>query len=154
MQIETTRFIAATPDAVWQVLGEEFGDIAEWAGAVLESSVDGPVAEGTTRTCLIKAKRPFEVDERLVYFDRETRALTYRVTAGVPGMMKRLENAWTVQAQDGGSLVRTVVTLEVTWWALPMLPVLRSQLAKDMAGLTSHLETRVLAQPAPLSSVG
>lgn len=53
MDIRAEVVIAATPQAVWAVIGEQFGRIGEWASPIITSTLDGPPADGSTRLCQI-----------------------------------------------------------------------------------------------------
>ncbi|MEE8437543.1 MAG: SRPBCC family protein, partial [Candidatus Neomarinimicrobiota bacterium] len=83
MKITTTIEINAPASAVWDVLGERFADVSEWAESILKSSINGPLERGAVRTCDIKAVGPVaagQITEELTHFDRESFALTYNVT--------------------------------------------------------------------------
>ena len=115
MKIQTTLDIDAPASAVWHLLGEQFDDVAEWSATINKSSLDRPLGEGAVRTCDLKAFGPVpagQVTEELTRFDRGSRSLTYVVRSGVPGFMRFVENAWTVEALDE---IRSRVTSRATF---------------------------------------
>ena len=146
MLIETIHEIPAPPVAVWQVFGEGFGDIATWATVILKSQLNGPLAQGVVRTCEL-ASGP--ITEELTQFDRKGHALTYAIRSGLPGMVTRAENAWTIgSVGDTRTRVTSRVTLELTWWALILTPVVRKQFGDTIRGIMGQLESHVMAGAA------
>ncbi len=147
MKIKTTIEINATTAATWDVLGEQFAHVYEWAGSILKSSLDGPLDLGAVRTCDIKATGPVaagKITEEITHFDRESHSLTYNVTSGAPGLMKSIENAWSIETlSDDRCEVTSNATFELKWWALPMSPLMRISLVRALRSFTGELKARV-----------
>ena len=80
MRVKESLDISAPAPAVWQVLGEDFANISDWAGSVFTSSLDGDPGVGVTRTCTL-AKSQI-VKEEMVKFDRQSHALTCNISSG------------------------------------------------------------------------
>jgi uncharacterized protein YndB with AHSA1/START domain len=143
--IQRTRIIAARRQEVWDVLAD-FGAIGSWAGnvdhsCILSSGVDGaPV--GTTRR--VQVKRDTLV-ERIIEFD-PPHVLAYDIE-GLPRLLRRVINRWTLAASAGDS---SVVTLTSTVEIGPRPPqklaervvcrVMARQSDSMLAGLASRLE--------------
>ena len=92
--------INASAAAAWTVLGEQFGDIGQWAAPILGSWLDAEPGPGAVRTCQIAAFAPFaagEIKERLVQFDPVTMTLVYESAAGMPSFVRYAINSWPVQ---------------------------------------------------------
>ncbi|MEE6176851.1 SRPBCC family protein [Mycobacterium sp. 050134] len=106
--IQRSRRIAARPQKVWDVLGD-FGSISSWAGNVDHSCVlfsgpgGGPV--GTARR--VQVGRDALV-ERITEFD-PPRALAYEID-GLPRLLRRVTNRWTVEPGPGDSAVATLTS--------------------------------------------
>ena len=149
MKIQTALNIDAPASAVWQVLGEQFGDVANWSDAIEKSSLDRALGEGAVRTCDLKAFGPVpagKVTEELTQFDRGSQSLTYVVRSGVPKFMRFVENAWTVEAiDDSRSRVTSQARFDLAWWMLPLFPLLRIQLGRGLRSFVGQLETTVAA---------
>lgn len=147
MKIETTLDIDAPASAVWHVLGEQFGDVAEWSDAIRKSSLDRPLGKGAVRTCDLKAFGPVpagQITEELTQFDRGSRSLTYVVRSGVPRFMRFVENAWTVEAHnDRRSTVTSRATFHLAWWVLPLFPLFRIQLGRGLRSFVGELKKTV-----------
>jgi hypothetical protein len=93
------------------------------------------------RTCELKGG---PLTEELVLFDRGTRALTYAIRSGLPGMVKRAENAWTMEPLgEDRTRVTSRCTVDLAWWALPMTPMVRSQFGATLHGLCHELAAAV-----------
>ena len=160
MQIVTTHQIQAPAAEVWDVMAEQFADVAGWSSAVIESSLDGPLQAGSTRTCKL-APTPAGLDtiqERLTTFDRSQKKFGFDIVSGLPGMMKGVSSAWKIEA-DGPNRTRATntLTIEVKWWMRPMLPVIRKNFLKTIDIFVGEIE-KVAARQAktvtPMSAAG
>jgi len=147
MQITTSIEIKAPSSAAWDVLGEQFAEVSEWAKSILKSSLNGVLEAGAVRTCDLKAVGPVaagQVTEELTRFDRESHALTYSVRTGIPNVLKSIENAWTIESlSDDRCAVTSLVTFELKWWAIPIFPLLKISLKKTLQAFTEQLRRRV-----------
>ncbi|SOX54967.1 SRPBCC family protein, partial [Mycobacterium ahvazicum] len=143
--IQRTRTIAARPQEVWDVLAD-FGAIVSWAdnvdhSCILASGADGaPV--GTTRR--VQVKRDTLV-ERITEFD-PPHALAYDIE-GLPRLLRRVVNRWTLAAGSGDSTVVTLTTtVEIGPWPPQQLAervvcqVAARQSDSMLAGLANRLE--------------
>jgi hypothetical protein len=143
--IQRTRIIAARGQEVWDVLAD-FGAIGSWAdnvdhSCILSSGVDGAQV-GTTRR--VQVKRDTLV-ERIIEFD-PPHVLAYDIE-GLPRLLRRVTNRWTLAASAGDS---AVVTLTSTVEIGPRPPqklaervvcrVMARQSDSMLAGLANRLE--------------
>jgi Polyketide cyclase / dehydrase and lipid transport len=105
--IARSRTIAAGPKQAWDVLAD-FGSISSWADNIDHSCIlnHGSGAVGSTRRVQIGRNT---LIERITEFD-PTWALAYSVE-GLPKLLHRFANRWTLRAAQGGT---TVVTLTST----------------------------------------
>lgn len=144
MKVTTTHEIAAGVDDVWVVMGERFADIADWSTSVLESSLDGPLEAGSTRTCKL-APTPAGLDtiqETLTAFDRDRRMFGFDIVAGLPGFMRKLRSEWRLEeAGPGRTRAINTLTIEVKWYMSPMLPIIRSQFGRTIGLFMKEIES-------------
>lgn len=94
-RFEVTVDIAASPDAVWQVVGDPCG-VTRWYSAYVGCEVDGDM-----RT-LRRADGAVLV-ERLLERDEDRRRYSYTVLSGVP--LRSHHASFEVRAAEGGSRV-------------------------------------------------
>jgi len=130
--LDRSRVIAATPTQIWNVLAD-FGAVSRWMDRVDHSCIlaSTPDMIGTTRR--IQLGRTVLV-ERITEFDEQF-ALAYDVE-GLPRILGRVSNRWTLEATGGGE---TVVTIHTT--ATPPVRLLMAASAAAMlADLADYLE--------------
>lgn len=132
--------------AAWQLLGEEFADIATWSASLAASSIVGDLGVGGGRVCEGLGFGPFppsRITETLTQFDREEMALTYVATEGLPPFVRRAENRWTVEAlAPHRCRVHMHATVSLVWWARPVGFLLPNLLARDVGRFVDELRHR------------
>lgn len=147
MLIKKSIEINTSASAAWEVLGEQFANVSEWADSIVKSSLDGLLDRGAVRTCHIKAVGPVaagEIKEELTHFDRDSRSLTYLVLSGTPKMMGPIENAWTIEDMGNNYCrVTSRLTFSMKWWALPLSPLMFIPLGKAVRDFLGQLKKRV-----------
>ncbi len=114
MDIRAQVAVAATPQAVWIVVGEQFGLIGEWASAIFASTIDGPPAVGSTRYCETAGFGPVAagvIHEQLTTFDAGQMTFVYRAIDGLPAFVSSAVNRWRVTQNPGGASVLRIVQL-------------------------------------------
>jgi hypothetical protein len=112
MQIGAEVVINAPAEDASAVIGERFGEIAEWAPAITDSVMDGPPAAGRVRTCQVAGFGPIAagvITERLTEFDPQARSLSYEAAAGCHGSLRapsaagRYTRGQAVHARSGSA---------------------------------------------------
>jgi hypothetical protein len=118
MELRLEIPIDAPAHRVWDVLGEQFMRISEWAGPITASCPSGSGSPdiGAVRSCTVAAFGPIKpgaVKERLTAFDRGRMTFEYEaLEEGMPAFIERAVNRWSVvPINDERSLVRTHATL-------------------------------------------
>src|SRR5688572_20692954 len=106
MELRFEIAIDAPGHRVWEVLGERFMRISDWAAPITSS---WPVGSGTpdvgaVRACTIAAfgpVKPGAVRERLISFDRNHMTFEYEaLEEGMPAFVARAVNRWNVLRVD------------------------------------------------------
>jgi hypothetical protein len=142
ISVERTESFEASADRLWQILADEFTDIASWASGIDRSKanadatilIDGAPSGG--RVCEVPG---FGVtDERFTRFDAENKSFAYSVKAGkTPGFVKDFQSAWSVEA-IGAQQAR--VTFTVSANATGILGALMGPMMKKrLAGTTETI---------------
>ncbi|MFT5432982.1 MAG: hypothetical protein ACI9OJ_003687 [Myxococcota bacterium] len=155
IEITTTTTIDAQASDVWQVFGEEFGEVSQWSENFTASSLDRAISKGAIRTVELKPGSGLSgtVTQEVTEFDRAARALTYEMRSGVPALFRTIANEWTlVEIAPGKTRMSGQATFRLAWWAWPMTPLLRGKMSVSLDGfvgqLKAHLERHPRA-PAP-----
>jgi len=146
--LETKIDIDAPADAAWEVLGERFGEIAEWTSSITVSSLNGELQVGGTRTCEnSRGFGPFKpgiIEERLVIFDRSSMTFEYEGISGLPGMLRKAGNHWTVQEVDEDHcVVRSEAHIELKGFIRVFAPFMRLAMKSAVRKFTEELRFRV-----------
>jgi hypothetical protein len=159
MEMRAELVINAPAEDAWAVVGERFGEIGEWASAIIESVMDGPPAVGRVRTCQVAGFGPIKagvITERLIQFDPEAKSLAYQAAAGMPWFVAGAVSRWSVHAGPGSACsVRIHASLALRLAARPLSPVLRWRLRAGGRRTLAELKRRVEAghsDPASLAA--
>jgi len=140
--------VAASAEAVWEVLGPGFARIGDWATAVPASTaLPGPAppanvagVAGLTgvpaagRACATGVRLVPAVTEILTAYDATVRTLTYQA-AGLPGFVATARNTWTVIALDAGTCR---VSLDAQFDTRGLLGAIARRLLLVQVGRTSR----------------
>jgi hypothetical protein len=147
MEMRAELVINAPAQDAWIVIGERFGEIAEWAPAITESVMDGPPAAGRVRTCQVAGFGPIAagvIKERLTQFDPQARSLSYEAAAGMPRFIAGAVSRWSVHTGPGSACtVRIHATLALRRVARPLSPALRGRMRADTRRALAELKHRV-----------
>jgi len=149
MQIE----IDAPARAAWVVLGEQFGQVAQWTSTLDQSWLEGELGPGATRVCRSSQSfgpfPPSTVTERLLQYDPAAMELRYEATQGIPAVFREATNHWRVEAM-GDARCRVVSTARVrlAWWALPLAPLMRVMMKAPMRAFELEVRRAVEQQLA------
>lgn len=91
-------------DAVWEVLGNQFGQISNWASLIRESKVYGEaklnglnysIRETNTLSGITK--------QEITSFKPENYSLSYKSIAGTPPIIKEVRAQWSLTKKDSNS---------------------------------------------------
>jgi hypothetical protein len=117
MELRNEIAVEAPAEATWEILGERFHRIGDWAAPIVSSCPVGSDAPGVgaIRACHIARVglvKPGTVKERLLSFDRALMTFEYEAFEGLPSFITRAANRWSVhQVDDLRCLVRVHATL-------------------------------------------
>jgi len=147
MDLRGEVVINAPAQAAWDVLGERFGHIGEWATPITSSCLEGEPAVGAIRTCQFAGFGPFKagtIQERLVEFEPAAMSLAYESAEGMPRFVKSAVNRWSVHPRSEAScLVRTHATLELRGPLRLVQSLLAWRLQADGASVLEDLRYQV-----------
>ena len=96
MKIIKELTVNSSVDAVWEVLGNQFGDVAKWASIISQSELSAtPIVAGTTRSTNT-TNGPTK--QRVTSFDPANHRLAYEAISGAPFFIKSIDAMWSLSA--------------------------------------------------------
>ena len=145
MEFKRTVIVNKPIEQVWNVLGNQFGQVCNWASGVHHSEgsakTDAAGRVAGTRQC----KTDFgQLHERVEVFDPEKHRLTYVAYRGFPFFIDNGRNAWTLTAQ--GDRTKVDIHLIMTTKGLVgklMGPLMKGQMARAMDQIPIDFKTYV-----------
>ena len=138
MKLDLTYDIAVPAEDAWEVFGNQFSRISDWASGIYVSK--DPTNGSAGRTCQIPSG---QINEIIKEFDTERRSVTYEASGpGFPFMVKTARNTWTF-TPTGPKATRVTVhsDLKMLWpfsWLMP--PIMRGQFKKILGQAAHELE--------------
>jgi len=104
MRVTTSIPINAPAADVWHIIGPGFGDVSDWATTVADSRLVGDghpdAAPFTGRACTIAEAGFDHLTEEILTYEPSSFRLSYRASSGMPSIVERAINTWSV-ADDG-----------------------------------------------------
>ncbi len=139
--------LEAPASEAWRVLGEEFGNIGDWASGLQASSLNGCAEVGAQRTCELRAFGPFpagRIIEELLEFDRDAMKFMYAPTSGMPPMFQAAKNRWSVEPLSASRCrVKSHASIDMHWWALPLANFLGSKIRSSIDTFSEEMRHRI-----------
>lgn len=156
--VEHHALIAASAEAVWNLLGRQFATVAEWASAFRRSEAV-PVRAGSrvanapveARVCTPASAVMPTIRETLVSYDEANRTLTYEAT-GLPSIISKSLNTWTVTPlRDDSSRLALYARIDMNGLlGTALRPVVLAQVKRLFASYANDLQHYVLhGSPSP-----
>ena len=144
MKIINEIKLAVPAEQAWKIIGEQYGDAAQWTSVLEASSLIGELGVGAIRTCHSRAVGPFPasiVEERLTMFEPANYRLTYVAEKGLPGIFKKATNAWSIQPVDHNSCVVTSrAELKISVWLFPVKWIFPILISRDLKKVFEELQ--------------
>ena len=156
LEVANTYTINASADRLWEVLVDEFTDVAKWASGLDGSGPNpslAPVPEGadpTGRQCVVPGLGL--TDERITVFDPAQRTFGYAVQAEkIPSFVHNMENVWRlVPKGPQRTEVQQVLQADVVGAGNLMRPMMKLQFGKLLRTVKADLEAyAVTGQVSP-----
>jgi len=145
MEFKLEKVIDKPINAVWEVLGSQFGDAYKWAGGLYHSEgKNAPKLAGATcnnRVCETSSGR---IEEVIRTFDIKNHELEYEVIEGFPFFVDQGINNWKLTKV--GDKTRVNMHLKITTKGFVgkiMSPMMKMQMNKLTAGILDDFKDYV-----------
>jgi hypothetical protein len=150
--------INAPIEKVWDVLGNQFGQIDKWASMMKESSVSrDPRLPDAMRSIRSLETTQGHVEQELRTFVPGSHSLSYAAIAGAPFFIKSVVTSWSL-TQLGDSNTKLNLQMDIQTQGLVGLvlgPVAKSKLGKLTDGLLEEFKYYVENdRPHPRKAAG
>ncbi|WP_211695429.1 SRPBCC family protein [Mycobacterium spongiae] len=147
MELHTEIAINAPASTAWEVLGTQFGEIADWTATIGSSTLEGQLGVGAVRSCQSNGFGPLPVGavtEEITHFDSEAMELAYVATSGLPPFLREARNSWTIVPNGASRCVATShARLVLAPWARPLGAIARLQVRRLLRQVGEELAFRV-----------
>ena len=163
MKISVNTPLKCSRDQAWHILAEGFGSIGTWSCSIAESSLEGELGVGATRTCVsAESFGPFKagvVKETLTEFDEQAKIFTYQAVSGLPKFIARASNRWSFfEKGDRQSSVRFDAEITFSPWVGWLEPILRPLMIKmmqsDLSSFQEEMQYRLAhGKPHPRKGI-
>ena len=132
MDFKRTVVIERSPEQVWEVLGNQFGDAYKWASSLNHSNSYGnPQISGASCSNRACDTTQGKVKEVLRTFDAENHVLSYEVIEGFPFFVDSGVNTWRLTRAGQSTRVdmHCVITTKGIFGKI-MSPMMKMQMNK------------------------
>ena len=132
MKIIKELSIANPVEEVWEVLGNQFGKIDNWASIVSHSEVSGPAKLPGVDYSIRSTKTPQgDGQQELTGFNPENHTIAYHSISGTPAIIKQVKAHWSLK-ENGANSTHLVLDFSAEMKGLGFLlaPVARIKLGK------------------------
>jgi hypothetical protein len=147
MRIQESITIASSASQAWAILGEQFGDIGQWATPIQFSTLEGNPQVGAIRHCHIAAFGPVPagiIKERLLEYNPKEMYLIYDAIEGMPKFIAKAQNHWSVKAlNEQNCQVTTKSTLKIHGWMRAFEFLLAKRFRKGGVAVLEELKYRI-----------
>lgn len=146
MELKSEIVVNASSAAAWNVVGERFHQVSEWAEPIRTSSCvggDGTPLVGSIRACEIAGFGPVKagvVKEKLLAFDPVALSLTYEAIEGLPSFITRVVNTLSVHPiGPGRCTVRQHASFDLAGVARLFGSIVKWQMARQIPAALDDL---------------
>jgi len=117
IQMKDEITITAPVSKVWKVLGEEFGDIAQWATIIVKSNAIKNIENEEVVGRVCSAKGFGDTEEELTHYDDNSMSFSYNAVKGLPFFIKTAENNWSVHSvSESETIVKSRAEIEMNFF--------------------------------------
>ena len=128
MKIIKELVISKPIENVWEILGNQFGEIDKWASIINHSKLDGHLGVGVIRSTETTGG---PTKQELTSFNPEQYSLSYKAIAGTPFFAKSITAKWTLVKNQNNN-TKLVLDFQVGFKGIGgiLTPIVKKKLGK------------------------
>ena len=101
MRIIKELSIAKPVEEVWEVLGNQFGQIDKWASIISHSEVSGPSKiEGVDYSIRSTQTEKGQTQQEITGFNPKSHTISYQSISGTPAIIKQVKAHWSLKKTE------------------------------------------------------
>ena len=132
MKIIKELSIAKPVEEVWEVLGNQFGEIDKWASIISHSDVSGqPKLPGVNYSMRNTTTTQGDGQQELTGFNPDKHEISYKSISGTPAIIKQVSAHWSLQKEgENNTQLRLDFTAEMKGMGFILAPIAKIKLGK------------------------
>ena len=132
MRIIKELSIAKPVDEVWEVLGNQFGEIAKWASIISHSEVSGqPKLPGVNYSIRSTKTTQGDTQQELTGFDPDKHEISYKSISGTPAIIKQVSAHWSLKKEgENNTQLMLDFSAEMKGMGFILAPIAKIKLGK------------------------
>jgi hypothetical protein len=142
MKIIKKLEISKPIDEVWEVLGNQFGEIDRWASLISHSTLSGDsTLKGISYAVRSTETTGGPTKQEMTSFNAEQHSLSYKAISGTPAFFKSVTAAWSL-SKTSQSSTALVLDFEVKFKGISAIlsPLVKLKLGKVGHGLLEEFK--------------
>ncbi len=132
MRIIKKLFIDKPVEEVWEVLGNQFGQIDKWASLISHSEVSGPATlPGVDYSIRSTKTTSGDTQQELTRFDPGNHTIAYKSISGTPPIIKQVKAHWSLEDNGNNDTVLVLdFVAEMRGLAFLLTPIVKMKMGK------------------------
>ena len=149
LNIQESIVIDVSKEKLWEITALQFDKIGDWSSGVVRSEGHGTSDLGAVcleRNCEPSYKGFNRTTERIVDYQPADHQFTYKIVAGLPGMVQNATNTWTHVEIGDNTLLTMDVHMQLKGFMgwlmkIPMKKQMGKILKENLEELKTYVET-------------
>ena len=132
MRIIKELSIAKPIEEVWEVLGNQFGEIDKWASIISHSEVSGPAKLSGVNYSIRSTKTTQGLTQQeLTSFNPDKHTISYKSISGTPAIIKQVTAHWSLEnGEDNNTHLVLDFSAEMKGLGFILAPIAKIKLGK------------------------
>ena len=129
-------------EEVWEVLGNQFGEVSNWASIISESKVYGESKLNGVNYSIRETNTAKGITKQeITSFDPERHSLSYKSIAGTPPIIKEVRAHWRLANKDANTTNLVMdFTADMKGLGFILVPLVKKKLGKIGDNLLEELK--------------